>query len=434
MLIGVASTDISPPLGTALAGYFRVRISDQLHSPLIANALVAGEGANKVAVIACDLITITKELSEQVRQIVAAKSDLAAANIMVCATHTHTGPELRAGKLHPRNEEYMQELPGRIAQAAILANANQRQAVCCLGTEPESGLAFNRRFRLKDGSEITFGADPEKLAGVAGPTDPAFTLACFKTDLEASPFAIICNYSLHIDVQGGNAISADYPAVLRNTLRKIYGEELVVLFLQGACGDINHVPYLQNNPFPKKGIWKSEQVGKALAGKALCISEKALPSNSEETGSSQEILQVPKFPKNDPAYAMRLKQAQEAKEPNSFEQSLLDRHADYDDSGLTEREVQTLRIGDLAICGAPGEYFVEWGLEIKKWSPAPYTVIAELCNDSAGYIPTYETFLRGGYECTPVVSVTSSPALGQMIADANFRNLRRLFAKAQPEQ
>lgn len=54
-------------------------------------------------------------------------------------------------------------------------------------------------------------------------------------------------------------------------------------------------------------------------------------------------------------------------------------------------------------------------------------VIAELCNDSAGYIPTYEAFLRGGYEATPIVSVTSTPALGQITADANFRNLRKLF-------
>ena len=85
-----------------------------------------------------------------------------------------------------------------------------------------------------------------------------------------------------------------------------------------------------------------------------------------------------------------------------------------------------MRIGDAAFCGAPGEYFVEWGLEIKKWSPFKFTFIAELCDDSVGYIPTYEAFMRGGYEATPVVSVRSTPALGQMIADTNFRNLRKL--------
>ena len=76
----------------------------------------------------------------------------------------------------------------------------------------------------------------------------------------------------------------------------------------------------------------------------------------------------------------------------------------YAPEDITPREVQTLRIGDAVFCGAPGEYFVEWGLEIKKWSPFAYTFIAELCNDAVGYIPTYEAFLRGGYEATPVVS------------------------------
>ena len=94
--------------------------------------------------------------------------------------------------------------------------------------------------------------------------------------------------------------------------------------------------------------------------------------------------------------------------------------------GTIKREVQTMRIGDAVFCGAPGEYFVEWGFEIKKWSPFKYTFIAELCDDAVGYIPTYEAFMRGGYEATPVVSVRSTPALGQMIADANFRNLRKL--------
>ena len=89
-------------------------------------------------------------------------------------------------------------------------------------------------------------------------------------------------------------------------------------------------------------------------------------------------------------------------------------------------QVPEVGIGDAVFCGAPGEYFVEWGLEIKKWSPFKYTFIAELCDDAVGYIPTYEAFMRGGYEATPVVSVRSTPALGQMIADANFRNLRKL--------
>ena len=66
---------------------------------------------------------------------------------------------------------------------------------------------------------------------------------------------------------------------------------------------------------------------------------------------------------------------------------------------------------------------------MKQWSPFPYTFIAELANDSVGYIPTFEAFRRGGYEATPVVSVRLTPALGQMVTDANFRSCQKLWKR-----
>ena len=100
---------------------------------------------------------------------------------------------------------------------------------------------------------------------------------------------------------------------------------------------------------------------------------------------------------------------------------MMERIEDYDPDEIIPRETQAIRIGDAVFCSAPGEYFVEWGLEIKKWSPFEHTFIVELANDSVGYIPTWEAFRRGGYEATPICSVISDPALGQMIADAQFR-------------
>ena len=60
--------------------------------------------------------------------------------------------------------------------------------------------------------------------------------------------------------------------------------------------------------------------------------------------------------------------------------------------------VQALRIGDLALVSAPGELFVELGMEIKRRSPFGQTIILELANDSIGYIPTRRAFEEGAYE------------------------------------
>ncbi|MBT3286977.1 MAG: hypothetical protein HN904_07870 [Victivallales bacterium] len=428
--VGAAETVISPPLGTELAGYFSPRVSDGVISDLMAKAIVVGEGAGRIALIACDLLAITEEISVPVRARVAAETGISGDRVMICATHTHTGPELRANRPIKRNEEYMAGLPDRIADTAIAAAAKPRPACICLGRDHEEGLAFNRRFRYDDASE-QFGMRGDNVVGVAGPTDPDLGVIAFRESPQAMPFAVIVNYSIHIDVTGGNKISADFPAVMTNVLRGVYGPDVIVLYVQGACGNINHSPYGKKWPWPTKGVWKSEQIGRALGGKAITIIEKALPSTSQVADAAQEILDVPRFPLDD-LVADRVAQARAGESQglsSAVDKRLLSMIDQHDPDGRDPREVQALRIGDAVICGAPGEYFVEWGLEIKKWSPFPYTFIAELANDWVGYIPTYEAFRRGGYEATPIVSVRATPALGQMVADANFRLARKLWTE-----
>lgn len=60
--------------------------------------------------------------------------------------------------------------------------------------------------------------------------------------------------------------------------------------------------------------------------------------------------------------------------------------------------VQALRIGDLAVCGIPFEAFVEIGLDLKKRSPFPRTMVIGLANGNNGYLPTPEQHKLGGYE------------------------------------
>ncbi len=432
MLVGAAETTITPPVGTPLAGYFHPRISEGVIWDLKAKAVVAGEGSQAVGLIACDLISIPREIVAEVRERLEAATGIPGGRVMVCATHTHTGPETRPSRLVPTNEDYLAALPAMIAEAGIEAAANRRPAQLRLGRDHEEGLAYNRRFRLRDGTEqFGPGSDLDRVAGVAGPTDPELGILAFAAEGQSDPFAVIVNYSLHIDVTGGNLISADYPAVLTEVVRGVYGPEVIVLFVNGACGNINHCAYLRDVPWPPKGVAKSVQIGRALGGKAIGIVEKSLPSRSQTVDAIQEILDVPAYPWDD-ILEQRLAQARAKEQPNFFEETLLKWVDDYDPSTRRPVETQVLRLGDAVICSAPGELFVEWGLEIKKWSPFPYTFIAELANDSVGYIPTYEAFRRGGYEATPIVSVRLTPALGQLVTDANFRSCQELWKRVQP--
>jgi len=62
-----------------------------------------------------------------------------------------------------------------------------------------------------------------------------------------------------------------------------------------------------------------------------------------------------------------------------------------------EYEVQTFRIGEVALVGLIGEPFVEGQLEIKLRSPAKRTLVAHMCNGYVGYIPPRECYERFNY-------------------------------------
>jgi neutral ceramidase len=89
-----------------------------------------------------------------------------------------------------------------------------------------------------------------------------------------------------------------------------------------------------------------------------------------------------------------------------------------------EVEVQVVALGgQVAWVSLPGEIFVELGLAIKKASPFPYTMIAELANGSIGYIPDKPAYAQGNYE---VVSARCAEGSGEMLVEAAVRLLKEL--------
>src|SRR5690625_4015361 len=88
-----------------MAGYFSNRLADAVKDDLYSRAMVVSDGDTHAALVVTDLMHAPKQDIDRVRQLAANKTDIPAENIMIAATHTHTGPVSRLGKL--RDEDYM---------------------------------------------------------------------------------------------------------------------------------------------------------------------------------------------------------------------------------------------------------------------------------------------------------------------------------------
>src|SRR5258708_1984625 len=131
LLAGAARIKLDPPLGLAMAGYGnRVGVATGVHDELAAQAIVLSDGASKVAIAGVDVLALGQRIADDIRERVAAKSDLSADAIMVSATHTHSGPAFNvfatpradAKPAEGRNLEWERALPEKIASAIIRAN------------------------------------------------------------------------------------------------------------------------------------------------------------------------------------------------------------------------------------------------------------------------------------------------------------------------
>jgi hypothetical protein len=167
---GCAKVEITPPLGVTLIGSYG-KPSDAVMDDLYAKAMVLATAAT-VAIVAADLLyTPLEEITDPVRTIIHEELGIPKQNIMVCATHTHSGPEVfTRSKLPPKSRvpvsdlarSYLQVLVRKMADAVLMAHQNLREVRIgtAVGEVPE--VLFNRRPVAKDGRvKTTFTLPPE---------------------------------------------------------------------------------------------------------------------------------------------------------------------------------------------------------------------------------------------------------------------------------
>lgn len=434
---GVAVTDITPPVGYRMSGYFRERLSTGTSNPLRAKAVVIRQGRESAAIVSCDIIGISPEVSSRARKLASEKTGIPAANILLAATHSHTGP-LYFGALrkhfHDRaiaasgsdpyeKVDYSSKLVKRIVKAITQADAAAKPVRLEAGTVEQKGLSFNRRFHMKNGTvRFNPGVLNPDIVRVAGPIDPEVGIVFFRETNTDRNIAAMVNFALHLDTVGGTKYAADYPFYVEQSLRKKYGKDLVLLYGTGTCGDINHIDVT------KKERLKTDYIGTTL-GETICSNAESLKSIDEPSlAVRRAIVDVPlqRYGPEKVAWAR-----ESIEKVGKRELSFLEQVEAYKILAIEMRqsrtiplEVQVFRLSrDVAVVGLPGEVFVDLGLAIKQASPFATTLVIELCQDAPGYIPTRKAFAEGSYE---TVNSRIAPGGGEEMAEVAIRLLKEL--------
>jgi hypothetical protein len=431
--VGAAAVAITPPEGTPLAGYYSMRGSKRVLDDIYSKAIVLEVGDTKAALVVCDLISLPRHVITEARRQIEKATGIPGAHVMISATHTHTGPVILresalddlTGASSDLGRRYTEKLPELIAKSVADANKKLAPARASAAIGKEEDISFNRRFHMKDG---TVSWNPAKrhpdIVKPAGPIDPDVGVVYFDSPKNA-PIATYVNFALHPDTVGGEGVSADYPGVLSKLLGEFRGPDMLTVFANGCCGNINHrdIQWLDR----QKGPQEANRIGTMLTAAVLRATRDLKPMNTDTLRIKSEIVKLPLAPySNDDA-----REAQATvKQVNDPKTKFLDKVKAFkvlDVAGRSgkpwEVEVQVITLGDqLAWVSLPGEIFVELGLAIKKASPYKHTTIAELANGSIGYVPDEGAYAQGNYE---VVSARCAKGSGEKLVETALRLLKK---------
>ena len=454
--VGMAESDITPPVGFPMAGYYRERLAEGTIDSLKAKAFVFREGDTSAALVICDLIGIATDLSREVRRRASEKTGIPASNIVIAATHSHTAPDymkelwlyLGKEKQEPLRAKYIEKLLSGPVDAIASAHENAGNFTLSSGAAFETTpVAFNRRFVMRDGSVKTWQAlSNPAVVRAAGPIDPRIELLTIRNSDDGTVRGIFSNFALHLDTVGGMRWSADYPFFIERTLRKHYGTDVISLFGTGCCGDINHVD--PSTPKRNKAVYIGDSIGTSICRQFANLT----PLKNTRLKVRSQVVELPLEDVTQPEVERAVQIVALAKQGGavefhdhvtSYKQLILDqflhrqpytetfKHISWGLSrslaGIGKRlpvEVTVMTIGDeVAIVCLPGEVFVDLGLAIKQASPFRTTIIVELSNAvETIYVPHRAAYAGGSYEVTNSVLQAGG---GEMLVEAAITLLRQ---------
>jgi neutral ceramidase len=414
---GFAERDITPEIGSEMPGGYGKAYHKSLHDPCKVRAAVFDDGHNRVALVGIDALGINRPTVLHVRKAIAEKTGLPETAVLIGASHSHSSGPLSmvmpgeyddASDLVKRlaykestcaDPKYVEKVEQAIVEAVCTANDSRVGAKAGIGRGFEKTVAFNRRFKMRDGRTITHpGQGNPDIVEPAGPTDPEVGVIG-AWDAKGKFLGCVVNFACHATTSPGG-ISANYICYLEKVIQGYYGKDAVVVFLNGASGDVTQVDNQSPSKNPDGERW-AQLVGGKVGAEALKVLLTMEPGALVPVESRTKLLQirrrVPSPERVQECLAMVQKPpAKERQTEWTFAKEIVLLDTKLKKEPVVEVEVQAVQVGPAVFLTTPAEYFCQFGLDQKAKSGFPFTFPVSLANGCVGYVPTEDAFGPGG--------------------------------------
>ena len=457
--IGTAEVTITPDRPVALEGYFGLRISDGIASPVMAQVIVlesfdGAELLERSIMVSADLVHLPWEMLHAVRDLVGqALPEIDTSKIFISTTHTHQAPVvMRDNFIIPDGVmtvgEYIDFFAAQVSGAILEACSTTAPGSMAWGLGAAE-IGFNRRTAYLSGRGQMFGElHSPNYKGPEGAVYRGMPVLFF-FDAEDNPIAAAVNPWCPAQIYRGNRqISADFWHPVREQLKEQFGARFTVLGWCGAAGDQMPGSRLHARAQDRMlhlrggGGWV-EECARRIVTSVLDVYQLV-----RETRKSNIVLEHHSDTIRLPGWELSEAQVDgiraardgfvEDLEKHPEKANALARPISWRSQTLEVQdklklsadrcyptEIHVLRIGDVAVCTNQFELFTEYGLRMIARSDAQMTCVVQLAGP-AYYLPTAEAIAGGGYSAIPETCPVGAEG-GRVLVDETVKRITKLF-------
>ena len=362
---------------------------------LWAKVLMLEDGSgNQAVLVTLDLVGIDRDLSNAIREPLIKEWGFESAQIVVCSSHTHSGPVLwkNLRPLHyllvdETQQQFIRDYTNSLAPKIVTA---AREARAALAPAELSWGSGNTDFAVnRENPEANVPAQRAEGA-IVGPSDHEVPVLAVRRP-DGTLAAVVFGYACHSTVLDSYRWCGDYPGFAQLELEAAH-PDCVALFWAGCGAD--------QNPIPRRSVALARHYGKRLATAV----DKILLTTEMEPVAPLLSTQLEDVPIPFESLPDRQQLQKDAQSDNRYTAArakmLLDQ---IGENGELDKAypfpVGAWKLGseiDFVFLG--GETVIDYAIRLKKELRGTRTWVASYSNDVMAYIPSERVRNEGGYE------------------------------------